>query len=67
MHLDEVSCVRSEESLAECASSYFGIVSPNCRAHFEDASVRCPTGMSVCIFDSRDYIVFERENFIGVG
>ena len=43
VYLDDVGCTGSESSLDDCGRSNYGFVSTNCRSHFEDASVVCPT------------------------
>ena len=44
LHLDDVACSGSEQNINGCGRSDYGYVSSNCRSHFEDASVFCPTG-----------------------
>ena len=41
VYLDNVGCTGSEKSLLGCRQNVIGDVSPNCRSHFEDASVIC--------------------------
>ena len=45
IHLDDVACLGSENSINECRRGNYGYASANCRHHFEDASVLCPTRM----------------------
>ena len=45
VYLDDVACAGSENILANCTSSHFGDVGSNCRSHFQDASVFCPSRM----------------------
>ncbi len=41
--LDELGCTGHEMVLTDCSHNQFGDVSSNCRSHFEDVSVICPT------------------------
>ena len=41
VHLDDVTCLRSEMLLTDCSIRYLGAASSNCRSHLEDAGVRC--------------------------
>ena len=43
VYLDDVGCTGSENMLTNCSRNYFGVVGSNCRSHFEDASILCPT------------------------
>ena len=48
--LTNLGCTGVERNLSECSHSAFGVVSSLCKTHFYDASVFCPTGVSVFKF-----------------
>ena len=41
VHLDDVSCSGSENTLTSCSFRHYGDVGSNCRKHLEDLSVLC--------------------------
>ena len=47
VHLDDVSCMRSEKLLTDCSYRHFGVVSSNCRSHLEDAGIGCRTSKAL--------------------
>ncbi len=47
VHLSEVGCTGSEDSLIDCdRKRFWDISNSNCGNHLEDASVVCPTSMA---------------------
>ena len=60
VYLDDVGCSGFENHLTDCNIKNFGDVSSNCRSHYEDASVFCPTGI---LFYSTNVLNIETGNF----
>ena len=47
VHIDEVGCSGTENSINTCRRTNYGYVRHNCQSHFKDASVLCPTCMNL--------------------
>lgn len=43
VHLDEVQCIQTHQSLVDCYRNSFGEVRADCADHSKDASVFCPS------------------------